>query len=163
MEGYVSISSFPEWAKLSTDVGSKEEMQKLAQVLNRLERNWFFFTSRFREGHEFANDSVALWRCITPESPFGIRRTRTSTRCDQTKCRTLAWDSCRPSDIIILYNPTSLRDLEITLSNLGKHSEALPINVKLCRDLLVSVDQISHTPTLALSLRRLSVSLTDLG
>ncbi|KAF8320175.1 uncharacterized protein EI90DRAFT_3132116 [Cantharellus anzutake] len=180
MEGYISISSFPEWAKLSTDAGSKEEMQKLAQVLNRLERNWSFF-SRFREGCEFANDSVALWRCLVAVDSEsytpGLAQSHQKLRLVFVKLgrRSEALAVIKESVELWLagvhptsYTPplaASLRDLEITLSNLGKHSEALPVieeSVKLCRD-LVFVDRISHTPTLALSLRRLSVSLTNLG
>ncbi|KAF8327537.1 uncharacterized protein EI90DRAFT_3018050 [Cantharellus anzutake] len=63
------------------------------------------------------------------------------------------------------YLAESLNSLYIALSNLGRHSEALPFieeSVELCHQ-LVAIHPGSYTPDLAMSLNNLYNSLSDLG
>ncbi|KAF8334725.1 uncharacterized protein EI90DRAFT_458255 [Cantharellus anzutake] len=135
-EGYISISSFPEWAKLSVDMCSKKEVHKLVKVFNNLRRNLDFF-SRFQEGHELASDSLALCRCLA-----------------SVDAETYAPDLA-----------TSLGDLQSSLDKLGWDSRQLPAveeSVKLWRELVI-LDPISHTPNLARSLESLRLSFCRVG
>ncbi|KAF8320993.1 uncharacterized protein EI90DRAFT_2588826 [Cantharellus anzutake] len=136
MEGYISISSLPKWAKSAVEHRSKDAIRALANELIQLVENLFFF-SRFHEAYEAANDSVVFCRDLVSLDPG----TYTS---DLTE---------------------SLNNLYCTLSNLGRHSEALPFieeSVRLCRQ-LVTVHPGSYTPDLAGSLNNLCNALSKLG
>ncbi|KAF8338773.1 uncharacterized protein EI90DRAFT_3117853 [Cantharellus anzutake] len=136
MEGYVSMSLLPEWAKLAGGHRSKGAVRTLARVLVRLVGNLDFF-ARFQEAYEAANDSVALCRYL------------------------LSVDSRFYSPDLA----ESLGALYLALFKLGRHSEALPFieeNVKLRRQ-LVAVHPESCTPDLATSLNNLYHALSTLG
>ncbi|KAF8310609.1 uncharacterized protein EI90DRAFT_2956079 [Cantharellus anzutake] len=135
-ERYISLSLFPEWAKLSVGHFSEEDIHALIQVLDKARANVAFF-SRYQEAYELANDSVTLCRCLVSKDS----------------------ESYTP-DLA-----RSLRNLRASLRELGRHSEALPVieeSVKLWRE-LVAVDPTSYTPDLARSLLNLGASLTNLG
>ncbi|KAF8327433.1 uncharacterized protein EI90DRAFT_3018172 [Cantharellus anzutake] len=153
--GYISISSFPEWAKvwiincihnrflssrmflqLGIDQTSKEVIQMLVKVFGDVRRNLAFFL-RLQEAYELANDSVELCRCLVSADP----------------------------DSYTTYLARSLGHLGASLANLGWHSESLSANeesVELFRK-VVAVHQTSYTPDLARSLVSLKTSLTNLG
>ncbi|KAF8325247.1 uncharacterized protein EI90DRAFT_3073564 [Cantharellus anzutake] len=146
-EGYISVSSFPEWAKLSIDRNSKKDIHKLIQVLDDVRRNLAFF-SRFQEAHESAKDSVTLCRWLV-SADSELRRALVAI--DPTS-----------------YTPDlaeSLNSLKISLDALGHHSEALLVieeSVNL-RRALVAAHPTSYTPDLAQSLNSLKISLDNLG
>ncbi|KAF8325230.1 uncharacterized protein EI90DRAFT_3073466 [Cantharellus anzutake] len=126
--------------QLSVDRNSKKDIHELIQVLDEVRQNLAFF-SRFQEAHELAKDSVTLCRCLVSADS----------------------ESYTP-DLAELLN-----NLMISLDDLGRHSEALPVmeeSVKLWRELLrralVAVDP-TYTPNLARSLNSLNISLDDLG
>ncbi|KAF8337326.1 uncharacterized protein EI90DRAFT_3118771 [Cantharellus anzutake] len=135
-EGYISVSSFPKWAKLNVDRNSKKDIHKLIQVLDKVRQNLAFF-SRFQEAHELAKDSVTLCRCLVSAD----------------------------SESYIPYLARSLNGLDVSLNDLGHHSEALPVieeSVNLWRE-LVAIDPMLYTPDLARSLSTLMISLHNLG
>ncbi|KAF8339129.1 uncharacterized protein EI90DRAFT_3040513 [Cantharellus anzutake] len=136
MEGYISISLLPEWAKLAVGHRSKGAVCTLVRVLVQLVSNLKFF-ARFKEAYEAATDSVVLCRYLISVNP----------------------GSYSPD---LAY---SLVALYLTLSKLGQHSEALPFieeSVNLYRQ-LVTVHPGSHTPDLAMSLNNLYDALSKLG
>ncbi|KAF8321005.1 uncharacterized protein EI90DRAFT_2590442 [Cantharellus anzutake] len=136
MEGYISISSLPKWAKSAVEHRSKDAIRALAHELIQLVGNLIFF-SRSHEAYEAANDSVVFCRDLVCLDPG----TYTS---DLTE---------------------SLNNLYCTLSNLGRHSEALPFieeSAKLYRQ-LVTVHPGLYTPDLARSLNNLCNALSNLG
>ncbi|KAF8332042.1 uncharacterized protein EI90DRAFT_3056353 [Cantharellus anzutake] len=171
-EGYISVSSFPEWAKLGVDRNSEEDIHKLVQVLDKVRRNLSFF-SRFQEAHELAKDSVTLCRylvfgSITQRSYVSLDNLGRHSEalpvieeCVKLQCELVAVDP-------MLYTPDlarSLHNLYVSLGNLGRHSEALPVieeSVKLWRE-LITVHPTSYTPHLAQSLNSLKISLENLG
>ncbi|KAF8311919.1 uncharacterized protein EI90DRAFT_3094962 [Cantharellus anzutake] len=135
-EGYISISLFPEWAKLNIDRASKEVIHKLVKVFRNVRRNLAFFL-RLQEAYELANDSVALCHCLV-----------------STDSESYTPDLAR-----------ALGSLDASLTNLGQHSEALLVNeasVKLWRE-LVATHPASYTPDLARALLNLFVSLDKVG
>ncbi|KAF8307576.1 uncharacterized protein EI90DRAFT_1968032 [Cantharellus anzutake] len=135
-EGYISISSFPEWVKLNVDRASKEVIHELVKVFRNVRRNLAFFL-RLQEAYEMASDSVALCRCLV----------------------SMDSESYTP-DLA-----QALGNLDASLTNLGRHSEALLVNeesVKLWRE-LVATHPASYTPDLARALRNLFVSLDKVG
>ncbi|KAF8341378.1 uncharacterized protein EI90DRAFT_3116526 [Cantharellus anzutake] len=136
MEGYINISTLPEWAKLAVDQKSKTAMRMLANVLIPIQSNLDFF-SRFHEAYEAANDLVVLCRYLVSVD-------------SQTYNPELA---------------RSLNTLYLAIFRLGRHSEALPFieeSVKLHRQ-LVAVRPTSYTPDLAVSLNNLYNALSNLG
>ncbi|KAF8341343.1 uncharacterized protein EI90DRAFT_1723756 [Cantharellus anzutake] len=136
MEGYVSISILPEWAKLAVDQRSKDDICTLVNVLLQLQSNLEFF-SRFKEAYEVAKDLVVLCHCLV-----------------SVDSKSYAPDLAE-----------SLNTLYLALSKLGRHSEALPFieeSVKLRRE-LVAVHPGSYTPDLAGSLINLRNALSNLG
>ncbi|KAF8336247.1 uncharacterized protein EI90DRAFT_3168326 [Cantharellus anzutake] len=135
-EGYISISSFPEWAKLNVDQASKEVIHKLVRVFRNVRRNLAFFL-RFQEAYELASDSVALCRCLV-----------------STDSESYTLDLAR-----------ALGNLDASLTNLGRHSEALLVNeesVKLWRELVVA-HSILYAPGLARALQGFFVPLDKVG
>ncbi|KAF8336607.1 uncharacterized protein EI90DRAFT_199830 [Cantharellus anzutake] len=135
-EGYISISSFPEWAKLNIDSVSKEVIHKLVKVFLNMRKNLAFFL-RLQEAYELASDSVALCHCLV-----------------STDSESYTPDLAR-----------ALGDLAASLTHLGCHSEALTVieeSVQLCRE-LVATHLISYIPDLAQALRNLSVSLHEVA
>ncbi|KAF8337077.1 uncharacterized protein EI90DRAFT_3119399 [Cantharellus anzutake] len=135
-EGYISISSFPEWAKLNVDQTSKEVIHILVKVLGNVRRNLAFFL-RLEEAYDMASDSVALCRCLV-----------------YTDSDSYTPDLAR-----------ALQHLQISLDEVGRHSEALTVieeSVKLWRE-LVATHPISYTPDLAQALLNLFVSLDNIG
>ncbi|KAF8334724.1 uncharacterized protein EI90DRAFT_3049978 [Cantharellus anzutake] len=165
-EGYISISSFPEWAKLSVDMGSKEEIHKL--------RNLEFF-SRFQEGHELASDSVALCQTYAPDLA-------TSLGDLQSSLDKLGWDSRQLPAVeesvklwreLVILDPIShtpdlarsLESLRLSLCRVGRKPEALRAaeeSVKICRQ-LVAVYPTSHNLDLARSLHGFACSLRNIS
>ncbi|KAF8339131.1 uncharacterized protein EI90DRAFT_3248751 [Cantharellus anzutake] len=136
MEGYISISLLPEWAKLAVGHRSKGAVRALASMLVQLVRNLKFF-ARFQEAYEAASDSVVLCRYL------------------------VSVDSGSYS----LYLAASLGALYLALSKLGRHSEALPFieeSVNLYRQ-LVAVHPGSYTVDLTISLNNLYDALSNLG
>ncbi|KAF8313354.1 uncharacterized protein EI90DRAFT_3136697 [Cantharellus anzutake] len=136
MEGYISISSLPEWAKSAVLCQSKDAVHALANVLIRLQRNLKFF-SRFQEAYEAADDSVILCRDLVSLDP-----------------RAYTPDLAK-----------SLNSLYNALYNLGRHSEALPF-IKESLNLycqLVVVHPGLYIPDLAKSLNSLYNALSNLG
>ncbi|KAF8336592.1 uncharacterized protein EI90DRAFT_195426 [Cantharellus anzutake] len=135
-ERYISISLFPEWAKLNVDRTSEEVIHELVKVLRNVRRNLAFFL-RLQEAYEMASDSVALCRCLVSADP-----------------------EFYTPDLA-----QALGSLDASLTNLGQHSEALLVNeesVKLWRE-LVATHPASYTPDLARALGSLDTSLTNLG
>ncbi|KAF8314373.1 uncharacterized protein EI90DRAFT_3136106 [Cantharellus anzutake] len=135
-EGYISISSFPEWAKLNVDWVSKEVNHELVKVFLNMRKNLAFFL-RLQEAYELASDSVALCHCLV-----------------STDSESYTPDLAR-----------ALGDLDESLTNLGRHSEALLVNeesVKLWRKLVVT-HPTSYTPDLAGALQNLKASLNNVG
>ncbi|KAF8328426.1 uncharacterized protein EI90DRAFT_1575591 [Cantharellus anzutake] len=135
-EEYISISSFPEWARLRADRSSRKAIRILAGALDKVWNNLRLLL-RFHEAYELANDTVALCRCLT----------------------SLDLKSYAP----ILAQ--SLWRLSVSLKNLEMHSEALPVikeSVELWRG-LVAFRPTSYALPLAGSLQTLNSSLTNLG
>ncbi|KAF8336609.1 uncharacterized protein EI90DRAFT_198655 [Cantharellus anzutake] len=135
-EGYVSLSSFPEWAKLNVDRTSKEVIHMLANVFDNVGGNLAFFL-RLQEACEMASDSVALCRCLV-----------------STDSESYTPDLAR-----------ALRNLFVSLDKVGRHSEALMVieeSVKFWRE-LVTTHPTPYTPDLARALRNLFVSLDKVG
>ncbi|KAF8336612.1 uncharacterized protein EI90DRAFT_3119852 [Cantharellus anzutake] len=109
MEGYISISSFPEWAKLSVDLGFFSRLQKaLHPKFGSSARNLFALL------HKLGRHSKAL--VMIEES------VRQLVAIHPTSCTS---DFTR-----------ALESLFVSLHNLGRHSEALAVieeSVKLWR------------------------------
>ncbi|KAF8337329.1 uncharacterized protein EI90DRAFT_2637848 [Cantharellus anzutake] len=181
-DGYISVSSFPEWAKLSVDLNSKKDIHKLIQVLDEVRRNLAFF-SRFQEAHELAKDSVTLCRCLvsadsesyTPDLAQSLNGLFVSLDDlgHHSEALPVIEESMKLWHELVAVDPTlytpylaqSLHNLYVSLENLGRYSEAHPVieeSVKL-RRALVAVDRTSYTPNLARSLHNLSISLHHLG
>ncbi|KAF8328874.1 uncharacterized protein EI90DRAFT_3155597 [Cantharellus anzutake] len=136
MEGYISISTLPEWAMLAGYQRSKDGIRTLAKVLIQLQSNLEFF-SRLEESYEAANDSVVLCRYLT----------------------SMDSESYTP-DLA-----KSLNTLCTALLKLGRYSEALPTikeSVKLYHQ-LVAIDPGLYAPKLATSLNNLRTTLSHLG
>ncbi|KAF8336655.1 uncharacterized protein EI90DRAFT_3119897 [Cantharellus anzutake] len=181
-EGYISISLFPEWAKLNVDRASKEVIHKLVKVFLDMARNLAFFL-RFQEAYELASDSVALCHCLvstdsesyTPDLARALGNLFVSLNKvgRHSEALTVIEESVQLWRELVTAHPTSytpdlaraLGSLDASLTNLGQHSEALLVNeesVKLWRD-LVSTHPASYTPDLAGALRNLKVSLDKVG
>ncbi|KAF8333473.1 uncharacterized protein EI90DRAFT_3121796 [Cantharellus anzutake] len=137
-ETYISVSLFPEWAKLSVDRCSKEDIHPLIQVLDEVRANEAFF-SRFQEvvslhklGCHFEvlplpviEESVKLWHEL-------VAVHLTSYTPDLAR---------------------SLRGLRVPLGNMGCHSKVLLVikeSMKLWHKLL-AVHPTSYSPDLAQS------------
>ncbi|KAF8328438.1 uncharacterized protein EI90DRAFT_3155807 [Cantharellus anzutake] len=164
---YISISSFPEWARLKADPSSVKVIRILAKALGKVWVN-LGFPLRIHEAYELANDSVALCRCLA-SLDFGFHA--------PILVRSLWKRSIAP----ILAR--SLWKLSISLKNLEMYSEALPVikeSVELWRELysdalpvieesvklwreLVAVRLTPSTSGLAESLLILNESLQNLG
>ncbi|KAF8314811.1 uncharacterized protein EI90DRAFT_3135779 [Cantharellus anzutake] len=181
-DGYISVSSFPEWAKLSVDRNSKKDIHKLIQVLDEVRRNLAFF-SRFQEAHELAKDSITLCRCLvsadsesyTPDLAQSLNGLFVSLDDlgHHSEALPVIEESMKLWHKLVAVDPTlytpylaqSLHNLYVSLENLGRYSEVhlvIEESVKL-RRALVAVDRTSYTPNLARSLHNLSVSLHHLG
>ncbi|KAF8326363.1 uncharacterized protein EI90DRAFT_3070646 [Cantharellus anzutake] len=182
MEGYISISILPEWAKLAVGQRSKDAICTLSNVLCRVYSNLRFF-SRFGEAYEAANDSVELCRYLVsvdsesynPELARALR-TLFSALSDlgrYSEALPFIENSVKLQRKLVYVHPGSytsdlawsLNSLYCALSNLGRHSEALPFieeSVKLWRE-LVAVYQGSYTPYLAMSLKNQYNALSNLG
>ncbi|KAF8326359.1 uncharacterized protein EI90DRAFT_3070626 [Cantharellus anzutake] len=182
MEGYISISMLPDWAKLAVDQKSKNAICTLSNVLDRLHSNLKFF-SRFGEAYEVARDSVEFCRyLVSVESesynPELARALHTlylalSNLGRYSEALPFIEDSVKLRRKLVAVRPGSytsdlawsLNSLYCALSNLGRHSEALPFieeSVKLRRE-LVAIHPGSYTPDLALSLNNLYSPLSNLG
>ncbi|KAF8335930.1 uncharacterized protein EI90DRAFT_3120176 [Cantharellus anzutake] len=182
MEGYISISSLPEWVKLSVDHSSKDAVDTLANVLADLSSN-LIFLSRFQEAADAVNDSVVLCRYLfsvdsvsyTPHLSLSLNELYVALSKlgrhsealpfieESVKLRRDLVAVCPES--YTLHLAGSLDNLRGALSNLGQHSEALPFveeSVKLYRE-LVDVHPASYTPDLAISLSNLYFALSNLG
>ncbi|KAF8337013.1 uncharacterized protein EI90DRAFT_3119358 [Cantharellus anzutake] len=181
-EGYISISSFPEWAKLNLDWASKEVIHLLVKVFGNVSGNLGFFL-RLQEAYEMASDSVALCHCLvstdsesyTPDLARALRHLYVSL--SKVGCHSEAFmvieESVQLWRELVATHPTSytpdlagaLRSLFVSLDKVGRHSEALTVieeSVKLWRK-LVATHPTSYTPDLAGALRNLSVSLNTVG
>ncbi|KAF8339122.1 uncharacterized protein EI90DRAFT_2463744 [Cantharellus anzutake] len=182
MEGYISISLLPEWAKLAVGHRSKGVVHMLASMLVQLVRNLKFF-SRFQEAYEAATDSVVLCRYLvsvdsgsySPDSATSLnnlylafsklgRHSEALSFIEESVSLYRQLVAVHPG----LYTPdlaTSLNNLYDALSNLGRRSEAPPFieeSVSLYRQ-LVAVHPGSYTPNLATSLNNLYDALSRLG
>ncbi|KAF8341198.1 uncharacterized protein EI90DRAFT_2965467 [Cantharellus anzutake] len=180
--GYISISSFPEWAKLNVDQASKEVVHKLVRVFRNVRRNLAFFL-RFQEAYELASDSVALCRCLvstdsesyTPDLARALGNLDASlTNLGQHSEALLVneesielWRKLVATHST-LYHPDLARALQgsfVSLDKVGHHDEALTVieeSVQLWRG-LVATHPTSYTPDLACALRNLEVSLSRVG
>ncbi|KAF8341515.1 uncharacterized protein EI90DRAFT_3034175 [Cantharellus anzutake] len=173
-EGYISVSSFPEWAK--------KDIHKLVQVLGKVGWNLAFF-SRFQEAYELAKDSATLCRCLvradsesyTPQlaQSLNILAISSGILGRYSEALPMIEESVKLCRELVAIDPTlytpdlarSLHNLCITLERLGRHSEALPLteeSVKLWRE-LVAVHPTSYTSDLAQSLQNSEVSFDVLG
>ncbi|KAF8311319.1 uncharacterized protein EI90DRAFT_3097554 [Cantharellus anzutake] len=180
--GYISISSFPEWAKLSVDQTSKEVIQMLVKVFGNVHSNLAFFL-RFQEAYELANDAVGLCRClVSADSDSYTTNLARSLGYLGVSFSRLGWhpesfsaneESVELFRKVVAIDPTSyapdlaraLVSLQISLTKLGRHSEALSVieeSITLWRK-LVAVHPTSYTPDLARALNSLGVSLNYLG
>ncbi|KAF8336631.1 uncharacterized protein EI90DRAFT_3046546 [Cantharellus anzutake] len=181
-EGYISISLFPEWAKLNVDRASKEVIHMLVKVFRNVRRNLAFFL-RLQEAYELASDSVALCRCLvstdseshTPELARALGNLDASlTKLGQhSEALPVNEEGVKLWRELVAIHPTSytadlagaLWSLTVSLENVGRHSEALMAieeSVKLWRE-LVATRPTSYTPDLARALRNLFVSLNKVG
>ncbi|KAF8316249.1 uncharacterized protein EI90DRAFT_3134535 [Cantharellus anzutake] len=180
--GYISISSFPEWAKLSVDQTSKEVIQMLVKVFGNVHSNLAFF-SRLQEAYELANDSVGLCRCLVSADPdsytadlarslgdLGVSLANLGRYSESLSANEESVELFRKA---VAVHPTSytpnlaraLVSLRRSLSNLERHSEALSVieeSITLWRK-LVAIHPTSYTPDLARALRHLEPSFTYLG
>ncbi|KAF8336603.1 uncharacterized protein EI90DRAFT_3119848 [Cantharellus anzutake] len=180
--GYISISSFPEWVKLSVDRTSKEVIRMLVKVLGNVRGNFAFF-SRLQEAYELANDSVALCRCLvsvesesyTPDLAEALQNLQASL--DKLGWRSEALAAIEESvglwRKLVAIHPASFTSelaralgyLNVSLDNLGRHPGALTVikeSVELWRG-LVAIHPTLYTPDLARALGSLKGSLTKLG
>ncbi|KAF8324776.1 uncharacterized protein EI90DRAFT_3129523 [Cantharellus anzutake] len=181
-EGYISITSFPEWAKLNMDRSSGKIIHALVKVLRNVWGNLAFF-SRFPEAYKLAKDSVVLYRCLvsvdsesyTPDLALSLGRLYASLFYLGEHLESLPTieESVKLLRQLVAVHPTlytpdlahSLVNLCASLCCLERHSEALLAieeSVKLWRE-LVAVDPAPYTPNLAQSLQNLKVSLDKLG
>ncbi|KAF8336615.1 uncharacterized protein EI90DRAFT_3014302 [Cantharellus anzutake] len=181
-EGYISISSFPEWAKLNVDRASKEVIHMLVKVFRNVRRNLAFFL-RLQEAYELASDSVALCRCLvstdseshTPELARALGNLAASlTHLGQhSEALLVNEESAKLWRELVATHPTSytpdlagaLRNLNGSLNKVRHHSKALTVveeSVQLWRE-LVATHPTSYTPDLAQALGNLDASLTHLG
>ncbi|KAF8334736.1 uncharacterized protein EI90DRAFT_3121187 [Cantharellus anzutake] len=181
-EGYISITSFPEWAKLKMDHSSGKIIHALVKVLRNVWENLAFF-SRFPEAYKLAKDSVVLCRCLvsvdsesyTPDLALSLGRLYASLFYLGEHLESLPTieESVKLLRQLVnvhstLYTPglaQSLGNLCASLCCLERHPEALLAieeSVKLWRE-LVAVDPASYTSNLAQSLQNLKVSLDKLG
>ncbi|KAF8327426.1 uncharacterized protein EI90DRAFT_3067702 [Cantharellus anzutake] len=180
--GYISISLFPEWAKLSVDQTSKEVIQMLVKVFGNVHSNLAFF-SRLQEAYELANDAVELCRCLVSADPdsytadlarsLGYLGASLANLGRHSESLSVNKESVELFRKVVAIDPTSytpdlaraLLSLKISLSNLGWHSEALPVieeSITLWRG-LVAVHPTPYTPDLARALNSLEISLNYLG
>ncbi|KAF8336661.1 uncharacterized protein EI90DRAFT_3046706, partial [Cantharellus anzutake] len=179
-EGYISISSFPEWAKLNVDRASKE-------VIHKLVKNLAFFL-RLQEAYELATllvneESVKLWRELVATHPASytpdLARAllNLSVSLDKvgrhSEALTVIEESVKLWRELVATHPASytpdlagaLQNLKVSLDKVGRHSEALMVieeSVKLWRE-LVATHPASYTPDLARALQNLFVSLDKVG
>ncbi|KAF8339146.1 uncharacterized protein EI90DRAFT_3040610, partial [Cantharellus anzutake] len=182
MEGYISISSLPEWAKLAVGHRAKGAVCTLVSVLVRLVWNLEFF-ARFKEAYEAATDSVVLCRYLVSVNPgsysldlaksLGALYSALSNLGRHSEALPFIEESVSLHRQLVAVHPgfctpdlaISLNNLYLALSNLGRHSEALPFieeSVNLYRQ-LVAVHPGSHTPNLAISLNNLRGAFSKLG
>ncbi|KAF8339117.1 uncharacterized protein EI90DRAFT_3118200 [Cantharellus anzutake] len=163
MEGYINISLLPEWAKLAVGHRSKGAVRVLASMLVQLVRNLNFF-SRFQEAYEAATDSVALCRyLVSVDSGSYSPDLATSLNNLYLALSKLGRHSEALPFIEEIWPCHST--IYICSFNLGRHSEALPFieeSVRLRRQ-LVAVHPGSYTPDLAISLNNLHSALSKLG
>ncbi|KAF8316253.1 uncharacterized protein EI90DRAFT_287362 [Cantharellus anzutake] len=180
--GYISISSFPKWAKLGVDQTSKGVIQMLVKVFGNVFRNLAFFL-RLQEAYELANDSVGLCRCLVSADPdsyttdlarsLGHLGASLANLGRHSESLSANEESVELFRKVVTVDPTSftpdlaraLVSLKISLSDLGRHSEALPVieeSITLWRE-LVAAHPTSYTPDLAGALNSLEVSLNYLG
>ncbi|KAF8337027.1 uncharacterized protein EI90DRAFT_3287335 [Cantharellus anzutake] len=181
-EGYISISSFPEWAKLNIDRASKEVIHMLVKAFGNVRGNLVFFL-RLQEAYELASDSVALCRCLvymdsdsyTPDLARALLNLFVSLNKAgrHSEALMVIEESVKLRRELVATHPTSytpdlgraLQNLTVSLSNVGRHSEALMVieeSVKLWRE-LVATHPISYTPHLAGALQNLKVLLSKVG
>ncbi|KAF8340271.1 uncharacterized protein EI90DRAFT_2043378 [Cantharellus anzutake] len=182
MEGYISISLLPKWAKSAVEHRSKDVVCALANELIQLARNLDFF-SKFQEAYEAANDSVTLCRDLvsldpetyTPDLAESLNSlyNALSNLGRHSEALSFIEESAKLYRRLVVIHPESytpdlamsLNNLRIALSDLGRHSEALPFieeSAKLYRQLVVVYPE-SYTPDLAASLNNLSNALSNLG
>ncbi|KAF8334305.1 uncharacterized protein EI90DRAFT_535321 [Cantharellus anzutake] len=181
-EGYISISSFPEWAKLSVDRSSREVIRMLITVFDNMYKNLAFFL-RLQEAHELASDSVGFCRYLvsadsetySPDLARALRNLFMSLNDFKQYSAALPvieenvkiWRNLVATDPKS-YTPDLARALgilSVSLRNVGRHPEALSVieeSVKLCRE-LVAADPTLYTPDLAISLDNLRGALSNLG
>ncbi|KAF8337928.1 uncharacterized protein EI90DRAFT_3118383 [Cantharellus anzutake] len=176
MEGYIGISSLPEWATPTVDQRSTCAIHKLANMLTQLGLNLAFFT-RMQEAHEAENDSVVLCRYFVSLDPEtytpDLARSLNNLYFSLSKLgrRSEALSSIKES-VELQRQPgshtpslaTSLNNLFHALSELGHHPEALSFieeSVELQRQLVTT--RASCTPNLAASLNNLYSALSKLG
>ncbi|KAF8336628.1 uncharacterized protein EI90DRAFT_3287621 [Cantharellus anzutake] len=181
-EGYISMSLFPEWAKLNVDWVSEEVIHKLVKVFLNMRENLAFFL-RFQEAYEMASDSVALCRCLvstdsesyTPDLARALGDLFISSNevGHHSKALTVIKESVQLWHELVATHPTSytpdlaraLRNLKVSLNKVGRHSEALIVieeSVQLWCELVVT-HPTSYTPDLAGALGNLFVSLDKIG
>ncbi|KAF8338765.1 uncharacterized protein EI90DRAFT_3117849 [Cantharellus anzutake] len=177
MEGCISISLLPEWAKRS-----KGAVSTLASVLVRLVDNLIFF-ARFQEAYEAANDSVVLCRYLllvdsgsySPDlaESLGALYLALFKLGRHSEALPFIEESVKLRRQLVTVHPgtytpnlaMSLSNLYNALSDLGRHSEALPFieeSVSICHQ-LVAAHPGSYTADLAISLSNLYLALSQLG
>ncbi|KAF8315744.1 uncharacterized protein EI90DRAFT_2946132 [Cantharellus anzutake] len=172
MGGYISVSSFPEWAKPKPFTHWSKCLVICAEIS---------FFLRSQEAYELANDSVTLCRCLmsVDSETYAVDMARSLGGLDASltnlgrysEARRPCEESVKLWRELVAIHPTSytldlagaFRCLYVSFYFLAQHSEALPAieeSVKLCREVVAI--QPTHKPELARGLRNLCISLSRL-